>query len=84
MPALTSVPRFEPFVGLRYDTSQVDLDEVVAPPYDVLSDGEREELADRHPANIVRVDVPPESDGRAGTTGGAHAPAVAGRGHHAV
>ena len=63
MPALTSVPRFEPFVGLRYDTSQVDLDEVVAPPYDVLSDAEREELADRHPANIVRVDVPPESDG---------------------
>ncbi len=63
MPALTSVPRFEPFVGLRYDTSKVDLDDVVAPPYDVLGRGEREELAGRHPANIVRVDVPPESDG---------------------
>jgi uncharacterized protein (DUF1015 family) len=63
MPALTSVPRFEPFVGLRYDTSQVSLDDVVAPPYDVLTETEREDLAVRHYANIVRVDVPPESDG---------------------
>lgn len=63
MQALTFVPRFEPFVGLRYDTSRVDLDDVVAPPYDVLTHADRDELADRHPANIVRIDVPPESDG---------------------
>jgi uncharacterized protein (DUF1015 family) len=63
MPALTSVPRFEPFLGLRYDTSQVGLDDVVAPPYDVLTEAEREDLAVRHHANIVRIDVPPEADG---------------------
>ena len=55
------MPRFEPFRALRY--RQVDLDQVAAPPYDVLSDADRRELADRHPNNIVRVDVPVESDG---------------------
>ena len=51
------MPRFEPFVGLRYDTSRVDLDDVVAPPYDVLTEAERDDLAVRHQANIVRVDA---------------------------
>jgi uncharacterized protein (DUF1015 family) len=63
MPALRSVARFEPFVGLRYDRSRVNLDDVVAPPYDVLTEAEREDLAARDHANLVRVDVPPESDG---------------------
>jgi uncharacterized protein (DUF1015 family) len=55
------VPRFEPFTALRYSTT--DLNAVAAPPYDVLSESDREELANRHPNNIVHVDVPRESDG---------------------
>ncbi len=55
------VPRFEPFAALRYDRH--DLDDVVAPPYDVLSDDDVDELAARHPYNIVHVDVPRERDG---------------------
>jgi uncharacterized protein (DUF1015 family) len=55
------VPRFEPFRALRYQG--VDLDLVLAPPYDVLSDDDRRQLADRHVRNIVHVDVPVESDG---------------------
>ena len=55
------MPHFEPFRALRY--SGVDLDLVLAPPYDVLSDDDRHELGARHPANIVHVDVPIESDG---------------------
>ena len=55
------MPRFEPFRALRY--SGVDLDLVLAPPYDVLSEDDRRQLADRHPQNIVHVDVPLESDG---------------------
>ncbi len=55
------MPRFEPFRALRY--SEVDLDLVLAPPYDVLSENDRSELADRHPQNVVHVDVPLESDG---------------------
>ena len=57
------MPRFEPFPGLRYDTTAVRLERVVAPPYDVLSDQERQELAGRDQHNIVRLDLPLESDG---------------------
>ncbi len=56
------VPRFEPFPALRYAAAD-RLDEVTAPPYDVLSDAQVDELADRHPHNIVHVDVPRERDG---------------------
>jgi uncharacterized protein (DUF1015 family) len=67
------VPRFEPFPGVRYDLDRVDLAKVVAPPYDVLSEADRAELAARDEHNIVHVDVPVEDDGperyrRAGTT----------------
>jgi uncharacterized protein (DUF1015 family) len=55
------VPRFEPFPALRYASDP--LDEVTAPPYDVLSDAQIDELAARHANNIVHVDVPRERDG---------------------
>lgn len=56
------MPRFEPFAALRYAPT-LPLDEVVAPPYDVLSDADIDALLARHPRNIVAVDVPRESDG---------------------
>lgn len=56
------VPRFEPFHALRYSAA-LDLDLVAAPPYDVLSETDVDALRQRHDANIVRVDVPRESDG---------------------
>ena len=55
------MPRFEPFHALRY--ASADLNLVAAPPYDVLSEADREALAQRHPNNIVHIDVPVESDG---------------------
>lgn len=55
------MPRFEPFAALRYATS--DVDDLIAPPYDVLSDGDVDALAARHEHNIVHVDVPRERDG---------------------
>ncbi len=55
------VPRFEPFPALRYVTDR--LDDVTAPPYDVLSDADVDALEARHPHNIVHVDVPRERDG---------------------
>ena len=51
------MPRFEPFAGIRY-AAHVDLDEVSAPPYDVMSDAERASYAARHRANAVRYDAP--------------------------
>jgi len=59
------MPRFEPFVGLRYDTARVDLSMVVSPPYDVIGPEERSRLVSRHSANAVRVELP-EPDHRAG------------------
>ena len=51
------MPRFEPFRAIRYAPS-VDLDAVIAPPYDVLSDADVDALAGRDEHNIVHVDVP--------------------------
>jgi uncharacterized protein (DUF1015 family) len=56
------VPRFEPFAALRFSPS-LSLDDVAAPPYDVLSDADVDQLLARHPRNIVAIDVPRESDG---------------------
>jgi uncharacterized protein (DUF1015 family) len=57
------VPRFEPFRALRHDPRLAPLDLVTAPPYDVLSDADVDDLSGRHRANIVHVDVPREVDG---------------------
>ncbi len=54
------MPRFAAFPGLRYATYELAL--VTAPPYDVLSEAERDELAERHPANVVHVDLPRDGD----------------------
>ena len=53
------MPRFEPFPGLRYSPTHVrSLDDVVCPPYDVISDGDRVALEARSPSNVVRLEVP--------------------------
>jgi uncharacterized protein (DUF1015 family) len=57
------VPRFEPFRALRYTAD--DLTPLVAPPYDVLTDAETDELQSRSPYNITLVDVPRGPDGYA-------------------
>lgn len=62
MPTLTTVPRFEAFRALRYAPT-ADLESVVAPPYDVLSDTDLDGLQARDAHNIVHVDVPRESQG---------------------
>jgi uncharacterized protein (DUF1015 family) len=52
------VPRFEPFAGVRYDLDRVELDDVVAPPYDVIGPEEQSALEARSPYNVVRIDLP--------------------------
>lgn len=45
-----------PFRGLRYNTPQaLDLALVTAPPYDVISPEEQDDLYQTHPYNIVRL-----------------------------
>jgi uncharacterized protein (DUF1015 family) len=52
------VPNFRPFPGIRYDLARVALGDVVSPPYDVIDESQRVELAARSPYNAVRVDLP--------------------------
>ena len=60
---LGAVPAFEPFRAVRYAASH-DLARVTAPPYDVLSDTDVDELTALDPHNVVRVDVPRGGDER--------------------
>lgn len=48
-----------PFRGLRYDPRRVVPDEVIAPPYDVVSAVDIERLLARSPANIAHVESCP-------------------------
>jgi uncharacterized protein (DUF1015 family) len=58
------VARFQPFPAVRYDRARVDLASVISPPYDVIDDAQRAELAARDPHNAVRIDLPAGEDGR--------------------
>ena len=58
------MPDIRPFRALRYDGASIaDPALVVAPPYDVIGPAERERLLARHPANVVRLDLPGEDAG---------------------
>ncbi|MHB1538630.1 MAG: DUF1015 domain-containing protein [Solirubrobacteraceae bacterium] len=58
----------QPLSALRYDTSVVGpLADVTAPPYDVISAQQRQQLIARSPYNVVAVDIPRiGADGRLG------------------
>ncbi|HUA47854.1 MAG TPA: DUF1015 family protein [Solirubrobacteraceae bacterium] len=49
----------EPLRALHYDLERTrGLQDVVAPPYDVIDADERDELESRSPYNVVRIDLP--------------------------
>jgi uncharacterized protein (DUF1015 family) len=53
-----------PFQALHYDLGRVGaLADVVAPPYDVIDEAQRAELAGRSPYNVVELDLPRDPDG---------------------
>jgi uncharacterized protein (DUF1015 family) len=52
------VPDFEPFNGIRFDTTRFDPVAVTAPPYDVISPEQRTALVDGSPCNVVHIDLP--------------------------
>jgi uncharacterized protein (DUF1015 family) len=52
------VPRFLPFTGLRYQEDLAPIARVIAPPYDVVDEVEREGLAERSPYNAIHVELP--------------------------
>ena len=53
------MPEIRPFRALRYDRSTIEDESLVlAPPYDVIDPAEHERLLARHPANVVRLELP--------------------------
>jgi uncharacterized protein (DUF1015 family) len=60
LPAMAVV---KPFRALRFDESVAGpLETLVAPPYDVITDEQREELKARSPHNVVRLTLPDSED----------------------
>jgi uncharacterized protein (DUF1015 family) len=58
------MPRVEPLRALRYDSAVAGpLQDLAAPPYDVIDPGQRVELAARSPHNVVAIDLPEDPDG---------------------
>jgi uncharacterized protein (DUF1015 family) len=59
------VPSVSPFRALRYDAAVGDLDDLVAPPYDVIDDEARARYLERSPYNVVHLTLPesPEDAG---------------------
>jgi uncharacterized protein (DUF1015 family) len=61
MVASPPVPDLKPFRALRYDIQRAGpLEQLVAPPHDVLSPEDRARLAERSPWNVVRL-IRPET-----------------------
>jgi uncharacterized protein (DUF1015 family) len=53
------MPTVRPFKALRYDTAVAGpLDDLVAPPYDVISDDARDAYLARSPYNVVHLTLP--------------------------
>jgi uncharacterized protein (DUF1015 family) len=52
-----------PIQALHYDLGMVRLPDVVAPPYDVIDDEQREELLARSDHNVVELDLPRDPGG---------------------
>jgi len=64
-PAIIVEPmaRVRPFCALRYDEHVAGpLEALVAPPYDVLSGGEREDYLARSPYNVVHLTLPDSAE----------------------
>jgi uncharacterized protein (DUF1015 family) len=61
------VAEVKPFRAVRYGERAGSLETLVAPPYDVVSPAQREELAARSPHNVVHLTLP-EDEAEAGRT----------------
>jgi uncharacterized protein (DUF1015 family) len=52
------VAKITPFQGIRYNQAKLNkLDEVVTPPYDIISPAEQEGFYQRHHLNVIRLEL---------------------------
>ncbi len=53
-----------PFRGVRFDTDKAGSpEELICPPYDIISAQQREKYVEKNPNNIVRLELPVAEDG---------------------
>ncbi len=49
----------KPFKGLRFNTQKAGkIEELVCPPYDIISDEQRKNYLEKNPDNIIRLELP--------------------------
>jgi uncharacterized protein (DUF1015 family) len=54
-----------PFNGLRFDIHMTgELSKIIAPPYDIITPLQKQQLKDQSPYNIVNLTLPDDSNGR--------------------
>ena len=52
------------FKGMRYTAEGGELNTLVCPPYDIISDAQREQYVKENPYNIIRLELPKGGDER--------------------
>tara|TARA_B100000686_G_scaffold37193_2_gene38675 strand:+ start:928 stop:2211 length:1284 start_codon:yes stop_codon:yes gene_type:complete len=55
---------FQPFRGIRYSSSAGEISSLICPPYDVISDEDRETLLSKNEYNMVRLELSEAISGR--------------------
>jgi uncharacterized protein (DUF1015 family) len=56
--------KLKPFRGMRFVTKNAgDSNELVCPPYDIISKKERDDYIKKNPHNIIRLELPNVDDG---------------------
>ena len=58
------MPQILPFRGLRYSAAAGAMDDLLAPPYDIITAAQRKALAARSPYNAVHLELPDGGDER--------------------
>ena len=52
-----------PFKALRFDTEKAgNIQELVCPPYDIISEEQRQNYIAKNPYNIIRLELPKGDD----------------------
>ncbi len=52
----------KPFHGLRFTQQAGQIQDLVCPPYDIISEEERKELLNTNPHNVIRLELPREGE----------------------
>ncbi len=59
----------QPFCALRFTHKAGNMSELACPPYDIISEEQRQEYLARNPYNIIRLELPREGDNPYKTAG---------------